>query len=1472
MRRGACRAVVLGLCGLVPVVARAATTTYTGPWAGGTILPADTVVLANGASVTGNVAANGTLQFAQTGSLTIGTTLSGTGTLAMANSGTLTLSQVVAGTTSMLFDTNVRATQGELLVGADGGRDIALGIVKSSSMAITGGIVRNASAYVASIPPGYDVGYTGRIGMVTVSGGTWTTSGDLCLGATGTGTLSMTGGSVSAATVRLAPQPLKPGLVYSGYGFVTMTGGTLSASGDMLVGDWGAGSVTIGGSAVAIVGGMLSLTPASSIRVNAGGTLRIGTGGTSGAMTANLWNDGTLVFDRAGRYDHNRMLVGTGGLVKLGSGTVAITGSNRLTGPTAVGGGMLQLKRRTDLAGGDSAAWTAQSVAVSAGAALALNVGGTGEFTSADIGTLAALGTGNGGFLDGAVLALDTTNAPAGTFSCTESIADPNSGRNTLGMVKIGSGTLALSGSNAFTGPATVDAGTLLFTRRAALDGGASAASLAARITARPGSTLAFAVGGTDGFTADDVGAFAAAGTGTSGFMNGSAIGLDTTPAVGGTFSYAGSLGDPNAGANAVRLVKLGDGVLVLSGSNTYTGGTIVAAGGMVLANPHAVSSSGTMSIQSGTLMLAAENLQVGTLDGRVGATITTSEPGAHTFASMSAVSSTFAGTIIDGPGSLSFRKQGVGTLVLSGSAGYSGPTIVAEGAVRFATRASLYGGDASKWSAGNLCTAAGATLAVNVGGAGEFDAADVGVLLPLGTGSTGFAAGAALGLDTTNALGGLFVYAGPIPDAGEGFNSRGLVKLGSGTLALSGSNSYTGETRLVGGVVHVGSVAAVGSAGPITFAGGTLQYSASNATDYSSRFSGAAGQAYAVDTNGRDVVFATPLTSGGSSLTKSGTGTLTLSGSSSCTAGLTIRGGSLVLPSGGVIEAPDGPTLVASSGSDAAVLRVDGGSVHDRSASVGEAVGTRGAIVVTGGTWNTRGFVIGGTGAGSMSVSDSIVTADASTIGLSSVGTGTVALTRTTWTGALEVGRGGTGVMLVAESVLMSPWVRVPGTVLTPRTGNGVVTFTSGTWAATYFEVGNSGTGTFTLNGGAVSTLGDAAIGNFFGNGSGTLIVNGGSWTSGGKLLVGEFGKGTVTVGSGAVSAASVAIGESSTKGDGWLTVAGGTLATVGNLTVGASGTGRLAISGSGVVVVGGTLAKGSKGTIVLNPGGTLQIGSGGEGGSLATDITNNGTLVFNRSGSSSCAVAIGGAGGLMKRGDGVLSLTGSNGLSGAVTVQQGGLRLAHSAALAAAAITPLTGGTVTFAPRLQTTLGGLDPTAGGLVDVGNGLVTVASGLTEVSLMSALLAGRGDGSWGGTAGIVSSTARADLAAGMPRTVGWLDHGDGSKSFAYAAPGDTNLDWQVDLLDAANFLAAGRFDTGAASGWIDGDFTYDGVVDILDVADFFSTDLYDAGGYNGTGAAGVAAVPEPSAAVATVTALAIAAGAVVRRRAGRSRR
>ncbi|MGI9176542.1 MAG: PEP-CTERM sorting domain-containing protein, partial [Pirellulales bacterium] len=153
-----------------------------------------------------------------------------------------------------------------------------------------------------------------------------------------------------------------------------------------------------------------------------------------------------------------------------------------------------------------------------------------------------------------------------------------------------------------------------------------------------------------------------------------------------------------------------------------------------------------------------------------------------------------------------------------------------------------------------------------------------------------------------------------------------------------------------------------------------------------------------------------------------------------------------------------------------------------------------------------------------------------------------------------------------------------------------------------------------------------------------------------------------------------------------------------------------------------------------------------------------------------------------------------------------------------------------------------------GGKVDVGVGRITVAGGLSAVELVAHIRAGRGNGSWTGVNGITSSAVATEVALGESRAIGWLAKGDGSVEFAYAAAGDTNLDWQLNVLDAASILTAGKFNSGRPATWSEGDFNYDGVVDIHDAADFLATGLYDQGSYNpSSGAASVAAVPEPSA-------------------------
>ena len=365
--------------------------------------------------------------------------------------------------------------------------------------------------------------------------------------------------------------------------------------------------------------------------------------------------------------------------------------------------------------------------------------------------------------------------------------------------------------------------------------------------------------------------------------------------------------------------------------------------------------------------------------------------------------------------------------------------------------------------------------------------------------------------------------------------------------------------------------------------------------------------------------------------------------------------------------------------------------------------------------------------------------------------------------------------------------------------------------------------------------------LGSAAGAGASSLALNGGGGTiTAGSLEIGSSGSMDFDfLGGTSLKTLSVTNGISLTG------LSALTIRNAGSVTLGASYTllDGLSLSGTfGSVTFDGFAAGLVPALVYDRVGGNLQL-TVGQVTPMITINVGSGTQTQTQAGYP----LLSGTTSVEKTGAGTLVVDQANTLTASTTVQQGTLQLANGSALGASRIEPVTGGTVSLAPYLQTTVGGLAPNAGGLVNVGNGKVTVASGLTATDLVTAIVAGRADGSWTGTSGITSSVAASDVASSVPRAVGWLDNGDGSVTAAYAAPGDTNIDWQVDILDAGNFLTLGKFDTGLPATWLDGDFNYDGVVDVLDASDFFGTGLYDAGNYNtpSTMANGVAAVPEP---------------------------
>lgn len=271
-----------------------------------------------------------------------------------------------------------------------------------------------------------------------------------------------------------------------------------------------------------------------------------------------------------------------------------------------------------------------------------------------------------------------------------------------------------------------------------------------------------------------------------------------------------------------------------------------------------------------------------------------------------------------------------------------------------------------------------------------------------------------------------------------------------------------------------------------------------------------------------------------------------------------------------------------------------------------------------------------------------------------------------------------------------------------------------------------------------------------------------------------------------------------------------------------------------------------GGSGTVAFGPLTSATFGGLSGGTPLALVSPSSAAVALTVGGngqSTTFAGRLSGAGSLSKTGTGTLTLSGSNSHAGVTRVTAGRLMVMHPQALATSTTSVSTAAALVVGQGVDATVKGLDLLVGGRVDVGIGSLTVSGGLSAATAVAKLLEGRAGGSWSGTSGIMSSAIAADLDAGRPRAIGWTDNGGGSISFAYVAPGDSNLDGLIDILDAAAFTGSGKYGTTAVASWDEGDFNYDAVVDLLDVADFMSTGSYGGGPY---AAAAVAAVPEPA--------------------------
>ena len=1058
----------------------------------------------------------------------------------------------------------------------------------------------------------------------------------------------------------------------------------------------------------------------------------------------------------------------------------------------------------------------------------------TGGFAK-DLTWVGATGTGTWN-TDSANLAWTSNGSPA-AFAASDNVTFGTAGEVTVAG-GVSAGAIAVShtaglltiGGEGFAGTtlAKSGAGTLLLTASNALSGGVSATDGTIRVGAAGavGSKAVTLSGGTLGFSEPAVASLAnpivvgAAGAAIANASDLTMSGAITagSGAAGSTFVKSGTGSLSLTGAFGVQTtapveLNLLEGSLTLAGTQKNIGGgndwngPVALSGAVVMIHSGTVRGSGTVTNTAASSVIASR-LNAGAVSFEcplvLDQLLTGSSPNGNN-------TLRFYGPI---SGSGGLTAAGNGTKQLWGTNTYAGPTTVTAGTLVFGTKASLYNATPANWTSANLIVQSGATASFRVGGVGQFEAADLDVLLGLGTASDGFLSGARAGIDTTD---GDFTYASGIANPNSGANVLGLTKSGSNMLTLSGSNTYSGVTSVTAGTLTFATTATL-------YGGDTANWTAANlvvAGGATAAFRvGGAGQFTAADIdqlavlgsgsngfgNGAAIGFDTP--DAGGTFTYSGVLANTNSGSNSL--GVTKLGsGTLALAGANTYS---GPTTV-----QAGTLRL-------------EAVGAlgSGALAVNGGSLDLGGYsltvsTLSGSAGGA--ITNSVVASPATlTINVAS-GTTAYGGVIDDAAGVVALVKTGAGDLLLSGSSTFSGGTRLDGDILIEQPaslGRGPITSTGP--AARIYWSGTDAAVTILSQLVTGDDIGDALA---FAPGSDRSVVLAGTISGSGQIKVSANATATLDL------TQQTSLTNTNTGGveigTGRVLIASGANLGGGTVNFGTGSNSTLVVSGSG--------------TTVVNP---LTIGTtGSTGAGTAKFDTNGGFLVIE----GAIADRPGNLpGSLAKLGSGTLTLRAANTYTGTTTVQQGTLAVANAEALATTSVTVSSGAKLAVAPDLRTTVKGLSLASGGLVDVTAGGMTVTSGLSATELVAQILAGRGDGSWTGTSGITSSTAAADVALGTPRAVGWLDGGGGALAFAFAAPGDTNLDWQVDVLDAANMLAAGNYNANAAGTWSQGDFNYDGLVNVLDAAAFVTTGLYNQGFYNPPPSAvgTVAAVPEPS--------------------------
>jgi fibronectin-binding autotransporter adhesin len=1119
-----------------------------------------------------------------------------------------------------------------------------------------------------------------------------------------------------------------------------------------------AGTVTVSDTVSASAGMQLATTG----YLITGGTISLA-GATSGSntITVNSAVTGTI----------NSILAGSAGMTKAGVGTLSLGGVNTLTGTVAVTAGTLATTTSNvvadaafvnvssgaifQLGGNDTVAAILGSGTVDVQSnTLTANTAATGSFAGVIQGTGGFTKTGGATFtLSGNNAYLGVTSVNAGTLATSAADRISNSsdvavasgatlqlgGAETVGSIagagnvaiggnaftsggsgsstsfsgvisgaggsftKAGAGTLTINAAQAYTGATNVNAGTLAL-------GASGAIATSPTVNVASGATLD--VSAVAGFTLGATQTLAGAG---------SVVG---PTAVSGTINPgdSGAIGTLTLGATTLN----GGGVLNVAlfdaSSTAGTGWDLLATDTLTFANSSG--SKFTINLSSAsTSGGAAGNASVFNNASDVRFKIVGASSFGTSFDATAFTLNTAGFTNALGGGTWGVTSQG-SDIYLSFTAGQALNWVGGSG-----TWAPTGGTDwnGGAWDSSKTATFAGSAGTVTVDNAG------VSAGRGLDFGVTGYTlAGGPIALSgSTAGLNTVSVSSGSATVASTLTGNTGLTKVGAGALVLAADATFTGGTQINGGTVQLGNGGTAGTVvGDVTIgSGATLAVNRSDALTLSGNLTGVGA------------------------VTKSGSGTLTLSGSNDYAGGTTVNGGAVAadavsrLGSGALTLNGGRLTYTGGVGTLASGSIGAGGGTFD--------VGLGGDLTITALTGTASSLVKEGAGTLRVPTLPAAFSANAGVLSTAQVGTlnmgtdlanaGTIEFTGSNTRVNLNVNQTGSGVLRLTQS---SQSVANTGSNITGTAANPIaLAVGSGT-----VNIGSTSGNTLRLNG-AISGTGNVNFAVSTSGGAG-LTVLGAASTFTGNVTVNSSTSGIhrigvnnaipttagVTFGSTAGSIdlngfnqqlAYLASGASggifnSAGGLATLTIDGTTsttyaraIGTTGSATIALvkAGSSTLTLSGSSAFS-GGTTING--GVISVASDSSLGASSGSinfAGGTLATTetFTLSAARIVTVSGTSGWDVAatktvtfngdFAGSGRLNKGGLGQLTLGGTSaGYTGTFAINAGTVELTNADALDNAIILQ-TGGTLILAPSSGTDvpLPGLQGN-GGEVSIGNG------------------------------------------------------------------------------------------------------------------------------------------------------------------------